>query len=380
MHGDPLKAADWERIETLFPDLLDLPADEREAFLDRECAGQPLLRAELLSLLGASGRDSVLDASPLLSAASNASLPGATLDPGDRLGAWRIISPLGRGGMGEVYLAGRIDGGFSQRAAIKVLRPEAAAHAERFDAERSILAQLEHPNIARLLDGGHAPNGRAWMAMEFVDGEAIDAYCRRVGPSLADRIGLFNQVCSAVAFAHASLVIHRDLKPANILVTPAGTVKLLDFGVAKLVDLPGRTTATAPFTPEHAAPEQLEGRLITTSVDVFALGVILYELLCGRRPWSFGDTPLSQMVDRLLREEPPPPSVVVTRAGDVPLPARLLIGDLDAIVHKCLRKAPADRYPTVEALARDLRRWQHSEPVAARRDNASYRLRRWLQR
>ena len=260
MHGEPLKAADWERIEALFPDLLDLPESERAAFLDRECAGEPLLRAELLSLLGAAGGDSVLDETPLLTTPA-AALPGATLEAGARLGAWRIISPLGRGGMGDVYLAGRIDGGFSQRAAIKVLRPEASAHAERFDVERSILAQLEHPNIARLLDGGHAQNGRAWMAMEFVDGETLDVWCRRAKPSLAERIGLFTQVCSAVAFAHASLVIHRDLKPGNILVTATGTVKLLDFGVAKLLDLPsGRTTATAPITPEHAAPRAAPAR------------------------------------------------------------------------------------------------------------------------
>jgi serine/threonine-protein kinase len=369
----------WTRVEALFPDLLDTADVRRSAFLDQHCADDPAVRAELESLLSAAQGESTLDHSPLLSTGPAPAPLEAPLAAGERIGAWRIVRLLGRGGMGEVYLAERAEGGFAQTAAIKRLRGDAVEHAGRFAAERSILAQLEHPHIARLLDGGISPDGWAWMAMEYVVGDSIGEYCRRRAPGLGSRMALFDQVCAAVAYAHARLVVHRDLKPANILVTDEGQVKLLDFGIAKLLERgDAGHTHTAPFTPDHAAPEQLEGEVATTAVDIYALGVLLYELLVGQRPWSFGSTPVSLVVDRLLREEPPPPS----RVADASSPARpgLLRGDLDAIVQRCLRKHPRDRYPTVEALRDDIHCWREHLPVSARRGVAGYLARRWLWR
>lgn len=368
----------WERVEALFPDLLVLPPTRRPAFLARHCAGMPALRAELESLLASSQKGSVLDHSLLLDAAE-ATEAAPPLHVDERFGAWRIVRLLGRGGMGEVYLAERIEGGFAQTAAIKRLRVDAVGHAERFDAERNILAQLDHPHIARLLGGGISADGRAWMAMDYVEGENLTDYCRTHAPDLAARVALFEQICSAVAYAHAHLVVHRDLKPSNILVTREGQAKLLDFGIAKLLDHgdDAHLTRTAPLTPDHAAPEQLEGGATTTAVDIYTLGVLLYELLCGQRPWASGSTPISLVVDRLLREEPVPPSRAV---GSLHTAAALkpLRGDLDAIVLRCLRKSPCDRYPTVDALREDLQRWREHQPVEARRGAAGYALRRWL--
>ena len=374
----------WAQVETLFPDLLALHADARDAFLSRHCDGQPQLRAELESLLAASGHPSPLDAASVLTLTGGGD-PGHDDDPplqaGTRIGDWRVVRLLGRGGMGEVYLAERVAGGFAQNAAIKLLRRDALQHAERFDTERSILAQLDHPNIARLFGGGIEADGSAWMAMEHVQGESISAYCRRHALDLRARLALFEQVCAAVAYAHANLVVHRDLKPANILVTAQGQVKLLDFGIAKLLGGDGDATQAAPFTPDHAAPEQLDGGPATTAVDIYALGVLLYELLCGQRPWSLGNTPVSQAVDRLLRQEPPPPSrVAAEHPAQSPLPPDALRGDLDAIVARCLRKTPRDRYSSVEALLADLQRRDAHQPVLARQGNSGYVLRRWLRR
>jgi serine/threonine-protein kinase len=369
----------WERIEALFPDLLALPPARRAAFLDRHCADDPAMRDELESLLASSQHDSVLDHPLLLDAAETAEA-SSPLHADERFDAWRIARLLGRGGMGEVYLAERVDGGFAQRAAIKRLRVDAVEHAERFAAERSIVAQLDHPHIARLLDGGIGADGRAWMAMEYVEGENLSDYCRNHALDLDARIALFDQICAAVAYAHVHLVVHRDIKPSNILVTSEGQAKLLDFGIAKLLEREGEAnfTRTAPLTPGHAAPEQLEGRAATTAVDIYTLGVLLYEMLSGQRPWSTGNTPISLVVDRLLREEPPPPSRVA--GDDSPVPSKQLRGDLDAIVQRCMRKSPGDRYPTVDALRADLQRWRAHHPVEARRGSAGYAFRRWLWR
>lgn len=369
----------WERIETLFPDLLALPPERRAAFLDRHCAGDPATRAELESLLASSQGDSILD-HPLQMDAADAGGQAQPMHVDERFDAWRIVRLLGRGGMGEVYQAERVEGGFAQTAAIKRLRVDAVEHAGRFDAERNIVAQLDHPHIARLLDGGIGEDGRAWMAMEYVEGENLTDYCRSHALDLDARIALFDQICAAVAYAHGHLVVHRDIKPSNILVTSEGQAKLLDFGIAKLLEREGETslTHTAPLTPDHAAPEQLEGGAATTAVDIYTLGVLLYEMLSGRRPWSSGNTPISLVVDRLLREEPPPPSRIA--GDDGPVPVRQLRGDLDAIVQRCMRKSPCDRYATVDALRADLRRWRAHHPVEARRGSRGYALRRWLWR
>lgn len=373
---------DWAKVELLFPDLLELPPERRSAFFDRHCRGEPALRAELEAMLVASERDSVLDHVPQVRAHDDGgAVDLQPLAADTRVGAWRIVRMIGRGGMGEVYLAQRADGGFTQQAAIKLLHGDAARHAQRFEEERRILAQLSHPNIARLLDGG-LHGDRAWMALEFIEGSSITEHCRSRSLPLPARLKLFHQVCAAVAHAHASLIIHRDLKPSNILVNEAGQVKLLDFGIAKLIDpnaapLPTHTTA---FTPDHAAPEQIEGGRITTATDIYALGVVLYETLGGRLPWSFGDTPLSRAIDRLLREDPPPMSSAATETASDAVPAQELRGDLDAIVARCLRRLPQDRYATVQALQDDLDRHARREPVHARQGGRSYVARLWLRR
>ena len=373
---------DWAKLERLFPDLLELPSERRSAFLDRHCRGESALRAELEAMLAASERDSVLDHVPQVRAQGEDEADGIQpLAADTRIGAWRIVRMIGRGGMGEVYLAQRADGGFTQQAAIKLLHGDAARHAQRFEEERRILAQLSHPNIARLLDGG-LHGDRAWMALEFIEGSSITEHCRARALPLSARLKLFHQICAAVAHAHASLIIHRDLKPSNILVNEAGQVKLLDFGIAKLIDpnaapLPTHTTA---FTPDHAAPEQIEGGRITTATDLPALGVVLYDTLSERLPWSFGDTPLSRAIDRLLREDPPPMSSAATGILADAVPAQELRGDLDAIVARCLRRLPQDRYTTVQALQDDLDRHARREPVYARQGGRGYVARLWLRR
>lgn len=375
---------DWARVERLFPDLLALPPGQRARFLDRHCAGSPALRRELEAMLAASGRATLFDRIPQVRAqpGEDTTDPGH-LDEGTRIGAWRIVRQVGRGGMGEVYLAERADGGFEQRAAIKLLQGDAVQHAERFEEERRILAQLTHPNIARLLDGG-VHGDRAWMAMEFIEGSSITEHCRRNALPLAARLKLFHQACAAAADAHAAMIVHRDLKPSNILVDDSGVVKLLDFGIAKLLQPQGapdpRITQAAPFTPDHAAPEQIEGGPTTTAVDIYALGVVLYEMLSGTLPWSFGDTALSRAVDRLLREDPPPPSRATRGIGEGALPADVIDADLDAIVARCLRRLPQDRYPTVQALQDDLDRFARQQPVIARAGGRRYVARLWLRR
>ncbi|MDI1252322.1 serine/threonine-protein kinase [Thermomonas sp.] len=375
---------DWSRVEALFPDLLARTPSQQAAFLDRHCRNAPALRRELEAMLAASSRASILDHAPHLHThADDGVMQSAPLATDTRIGVWQIVRQVGRGGMGEVYLAERAEGGFVQQVAIKVLHGDATQHAKRFEEERQILAQLSHPNIARLLDGG-LHDGRAWMAMEYVPGRTITDHCRSNALPLQPRLKLFHQACSAVAHAHAALVVHRDLKPSNILVSESGQVKLLDFGIAKLLDPQAkglRDTHTTAFTPDHAAPEQIEGGAITTATDVYTLGVVLYEILCGRLPWSFGDTPLSKAIDRLLRDDPPPPSQAAKkeRGAGLLLPQEIA-GDLDAIVARCLRRLPQDRYPTVQALQDDLDRYAQRQPVRARAGGRRYRARLWLRR
>ena len=307
------------------------------------------------------------------------------LAAGILLGAYRVLRLIGRGGMGEVYLAARADGQFQQQVAIKVLRAEAREHLNRFEAERQFLARLEHPGIARLLDSGVAPDGRPYMLMEYVEGSSLLDYCRDERLDLLKRLALFQQICDAVIFAHTNLIVHRDLKSSNILVTREGRVKLLDFGIAKLLDpigtlARGETTGLAPLTPDHAAPEQLEGKPITTATDVYALGVILFELLTGHSPWQhLKDKSISEALKTLLTEDPQPPSVAAQHV-EAPVPARELKGDLDAITAKALRKLAAERYATVNSFKNDLERYQRGEPVSAGPDSSIYRARKFIRR
>ena len=377
-------AAGWSRIEAALDELLALPQAQRAEALARLAGDDAAMRAELEGLLAETrAADSLLDR-PAIAAWQPEPQPEGSLAPGARLGAWRIAGLIGRGGMGEVYRAERADGQFEQQVALKLIRRDAAGEPRRFTAERQILARLEHPGIARLLDGGVAEDGRPYMVMELVAGGSITEWCRGHESTLEQRLRLFMAVCEAVAYAHRNLVIHRDLKPGNVMVTAAGEVKLLDFGIAKLLDAGGAVDAEqtrhVPLTLGYAAPEQLAGGAVTTAADVYALGMLLYELLSGRRPWSLSELSMPAALDKLLREPPPPPSRGAAQGGAPPVPPRLLRGDLDAIVAKALRKEPEKRYTTVEALREDVARHLTGEAVAAREGARLYAASRFLRR
>ena len=372
--------ADWAKIEAALDDLLEVPVPERTAVLERLTAGQPDLRATLESLLAHVDLPHDLLDRPAIEALSGEAANAGALAPGTKLGAYGIVRLMGRGGMGEVYRAIRIDGQFDQTVALKLVRAGSGTSVERFNAERQILAALDHPSIARLYDGGVTADGHPYMVMEFVQGENLIAWCESRRATLHERLTLFLQVCDAVAYAHLHLVVHRDLKPSNIFVTTEGRVKLLDFGIAKLLhsDALGDATRTAHVSPAYAAPEQLTGGVITTATDVYGLGVTLYQLLCGALPWQLADLPLATAVRRLLEEKVPPPSAAVS--PDTPVGPRELRGDIDAIVAKALRKDPKARYPDALALADDITRYRTHVPVRARSGARTYVMRRFLRR
>ncbi len=301
---------------------------------------------------------------------------------GKRLGPWRIVDHLGSGGMGSVFKVERADGEYAATAALKLLSGTGGSELpQRFQQERQILARLQHPRIARLLDGGSTETGRPYLVMEYVDGERIDSYCDRYDLDLRARLELFLSVCDAVQYAHQNLVVHRDLKPANILVDTAGRVKLLDFGIAKLLDStdggdPEITRAQVhPLTPDYAAPEQFGAEPISTATDVYALGVLLYRLLAGATPFDLRRTGLQEMVEKVRKVEPAAPSKRLEGAA-----RRMVIGDLDAVTLKALAKDPEDRYRSVERLAEEIRAYLHGHPVSARSPSAWYRARKFTRR
>ncbi|HNC99766.1 MAG TPA: serine/threonine-protein kinase, partial [Myxococcota bacterium] len=312
---------------------------------------------------------------------------------GRRIGPYRLTGELGEGGMGVVYLAERVDQAFEQKVAVKVLRRglESTEMQARFRRERQILARLEHPNIARILDGGTTEDGVPWLGMELVDGEPIDQWCDQRRLSVDERLRLFQKVCAAVDYAHRNLVVHRDLKPSNILVTDAGEPKLLDFGIAKVLlegsDLSETRSGPTAMTPRYASPEQVRGQSVTTASDVYTLGVILYELLTGQAPYTLKTAQPAELERVIGQELPAAVSVAVLRAGSsTPTgesPARLarrLRGDLDTILEKALAKEPERRYASVQQLQEDLDRHLGGLPVLARRDSRGYRLGRFVQR
>ncbi len=386
----------WTRIKALFEQAVDLDEAARPAFLDAACAGDAALRAEVEALLAA---DAAVEAEAFLTAAD--ALP--PLDPdrledppaahrlGRRIGAYRLIRVLGQGGMGTVYLAERADGAFDQRVALKLVRtgPLSDELHRRFHTERQILARLNHPHIARLYDGGLTEDGTPYLVMEYVDGRPLTDAAPAL--DLDARLDLFITACRAVHYAHQNLVIHRDLKPSNILVTahpgsdPArATVKLLDFGIARLMDdeaeaMGGTRTGLQPLTPAYASPEQIRGAPVSTVSDVYSLGVILYELLTGRRPYEVRGLTPSETERVICLTEPARPSTVWRQTAPRPaMPGRRrrLAGDLDTICLKALRKEPAHRYASAEALADDLARYRAGLPVTARPATLPYRL--WM--
>jgi serine/threonine-protein kinase len=369
---------DWfRRVDTIFDAAVDLPADQQSAAVERACGADEVLRAEVLSLLRAYRSDSPLE-SPAAAIAAPLFEPSARA-ASDRIGPFRIVREIGRGGMGHVLLGERADGQFEQRVAIKLIQHGSAGVVRRFLEERRILALLEHPNIARLVDGGLTSDGLPYFAMELVDGEPIDRYCESRHLPLDARLELFARVCDAVAYAHQHLVIHRDLKPSNILVAADGQVKLLDFGIAKLLgdaqgdDLTG--TGLSPMTPQFAAPEQIRNASISTATDVYSLGVLLYLLLTGERPYDLRGKPPTDVERIVCVDVPPKPS---SRAAGAL--ARRLRGDLDLIVMTALQKDEQRRYQSPATLAHDLQRFLQGRPILARPDTARYRFGKFVRR
>ncbi len=384
----------FRRIEELFYQALDQPAAEREQWLHRECVSTPSLETEVRALL-----ESVEEPHPLLALDGTrhplATEPVTRLDPPASIGPYRVLRELGRGGMSTVYLVERGDREFRRQVALKVIRPDQAVPSllRRLREEQRILARLSHPHIARLYDGGTTEEGVPYLVMEAVEGVPLDRYAREEKPPLDQLLRLVLAVCEAVAYAHQSLVIHRDLKPGNILVSEAGEPKLLDFGIAKLLEPEalergegdgdsedpgpdGRGLSTRAslrlMTPGYASPEQIRGEAITTATDVYSLGVVLYELLTGELPHS-----RATLAGAALGGEPPIPSLPSSRAESF---RRRLAGDLDSIVLKALAWEPTQRYSSVRDLAADLERFLEGRPVEARRPSLGQRLDKWVRR
>jgi serine/threonine-protein kinase len=393
-----LEVTRWRQADELLAAALERPPAERRAFVQAASADSAAVDMVLKLLSLEEHTPAFLDRGAMDQAMSFLPAPeplAARVAAGDRLGAYRLIQEIGRGGMSVVFLAERDDGRFQKRVAIKVLpvRPYLVPEhfRARFQGEREILAQLEHPAIARLLDGGETDSGEPYLVMEYVEGQPIDGYCDGRRLSVDDRIALFVKVGEAVAYAHQNLVVHRDIKPSNVLVTGAGEAKLLDFGIAKVLSDGGDAsfqtmTGERVMTPAYASPEQVRGDPIRTVSDVYSLGVLLHHLLTGALPYKAGALP-HEMAAAILDQEPARPSagalgaeVAAARASE---PQRLrarLRGDLDAIVGKALRKAPERRYPSVEALLDDLRRHLAGTAVSARADDRAYRLGRLARR
>ena len=402
------------RIRAVYEAALETDTAAREAFLERECQADEDLRKEVERLLCAREHLPEWLAGPLLGPAGpvfDAMAKAAPGMEGRQLRGYELIREIGRGGMGSVYLAERSDGTYRKQVAIKIVHAEKnnSEILERFRREREILASLDHPNIARLLDGGSTEEGLPYFVMELVDGQPIHRWCDERKLNVGQRLELFRSVCAAVQYAHQRLVVHRDLKPGNILVTADGTVKLLDFGIAKLLDtankgdLPATITMIRVMTPEYASPEQVKGEAITTLTDVYSLGVVLYELLTGHRPYHLLSAAMHEIARVISEEEPTRPSDIVSTTeegedgerGEQPItpeavsevregdPNRLrkrLQGDLDSILLTTLRKEPARRYSSVEAFSGDLRRHLDNLPVSAREDSLWYRSNRFARR
>jgi eukaryotic-like serine/threonine-protein kinase len=384
-----MTAEEWQRVKEVFEEALGRDAGSRAAFLDQACGGNIELRARVETLLAADESGDEFLAVPAIDLAGDVDAEeGSEALTGQRLGAYQILRELGHGGMGTVYLAERADGQFRKQVAIKLVRTHlgAAQVLRRFRTERQVLADLEHPNIARLLDGGATAEGLPYLVMEHVQGERIDAWSERHKLSVRDRLRLFRKVCDAVQYAHEKQVVHRDLKPGNILVTEDGTPKLLDFGIAKVLnpEVPAETgetlTGRGAMTPEYASPEQMRGERAGPASDIYALGVMLYQLLTGRLPYTLHGCDAAQMAKIVSEQEPVKPSAAVSHTGSAARQRRELSGDLDSIVLKALRKEPGARYASVPELSADLDRFLEDLPVLAGKESFPHRAGKFLKR
>ena len=374
----------WERIQALFLQAVELRPEDRASFLQTACAGDEETRREIESLIAhdSAGDETIAGA---LTDTAQSLLESEDL-VGTRLGAWLVLKEIGRGGMGTVYLACRDDDQFQKHVAIKVVTQgmDTAELLKRFRHERQILAHLDHPFIARLIDGGNTSEGRPFLVMEYVQGRPIDVYCRQDGLDMEARCRLFLKVCQAVSYAHRNLVIHRDLKPSNILVTSDGSPKLLDFGVARLLDPeidPGFAKTVAAMrllTPEYASPEQVRGELVNAASDIYSLGAVLYELLTGVKAHQLRSHSPTELQRVICDSEVPPPSTRID-AGNARLRKRLS-GDLDTIVLKAMRKEPEERYSSVDLFYKDIGRHLKGRTITARPPSLTYRFGKFASR
>ncbi|WP_448659505.1 protein kinase domain-containing protein [Sphingomonas sp. CJ99] len=365
---------DWTDVSALIDRTLDLPRDQRDAFLTRAAAKDPALADRARRLIARmESTDDFLEHTP--DADIPAAMPGGTPVAGDRYGVWRIDGRIGSGGMSDVYAVSRIEGGFEQSAALKLIRGSADVSPDRLTTERQVLATLDHPNLARILDGGVDGAGNPWMVMERVDGPPCDVWCDDHKASLVRRIDLVLEAIGAVAKAHQALVLHRDLKPSNVLVDNGGRARVIDFGVAKRMALPVQTQNPLPVSAPYAAPELLTGAPVGPPCDVYGAAALLYELVTGKPPIELDGVPFVLGVGRVL-DTPPRPlsahghSIVIATAPDT------MVSDLNAVLAKALRKEPGARYPTLDALADDLRSVRDGRPVAARIGERGYLVRR----
>jgi len=405
-----MTSEDWQKVKEIFNAALDLPPAERHSFIEKSCADNEL-REEVEALLASSDEAEDFIEDPALTRVSH--LVTAEKMPsyiGKQIGSYKIEREIGKGGMGAVYLARRADKEFDKKVAIKLIKRgfDTDEIIERFRHERQILAALEHPNITRLIDGGSTDDDLPYLVMDYVEGLPLNKYCTEKQVSLDARLDIFLQICSAVTYAHQNLIIHRDLKPSNVIVSDDGTPKLLDFGIAKLTapnssaTLGGTQTTFRVMTPEYASPEQVNGQVVTTASDIYSLGVVLYELLTGQRPFRIR-TNSAEEISRIITDTAPTKPSDSLRKGEeekrrkgerefdkvaskvsssplLPFSSSVLRGDLDNIILMAMRKEPERRYSSVEQFAEDIRRYLNGLPVIAREDSFSYRAEKFVKR